>query len=75
MRKAQKIGMQAKPVNGVVAVAILYISADGMPHVRRMHTNLVLSARFEFLLYKRVLCGPVQNMKVCHGIFAAIIER
>lgn len=43
--KAQQEGMQAKTVQGVVAIAILGVATDGMPHVSRMYTNLILPTR------------------------------
>ena len=54
MIETQDVGMQAKPADDVVAVAIFHIAANGMPHVGRMHANLILAPCLQTIFYQRI---------------------
>lgn len=75
MPEAEHVGVQAQAVQWVVAIAILYVAANGMAHVGGMYAYLVLAASLKFILHKRVFCGTVKHMKMGNGIFSPIIHR
>ena len=75
MEEAKHIGMQAQAMEGVVAVAILGITANGMPHVCRMDTYLVLAASLKAKFHERVADGAMQHMEMGDGIFPAVVNR
>lgn len=74
MVEAELVGVQAQAVQGVVAVAIFNVTAHGVPHVGRVHTYLVLAARFQAVFHQTVFCGACQGVEVGDGIFAAVVH-
>ena len=73
--EAEHVGMQAKPVQRVVAVTVFNVSTYRMSHIGGVNANLVFASRFESILHERVLCGAVENVEVCHCIFPSVIHR
>ena len=72
--EAEHVGMQAKPVQRVVAVAVFHVATYRMSHIGGVNANLVFASRFESILHERVLCGAVENVEVCHCIFPSVIQ-
>ena len=66
--------MQAKTMKRIVAITVFGITADRMPHVVSMNTNLVLATRLQFELNEGMLGGPVHDMKMGDGQLAPIIH-
>ena len=52
MIEAEHISMQAKTTAWIIAIAILNVTANRVSHIGSMHTNLVLSTRFQLILYQ-----------------------
>lgn len=75
MIEAENIGMETETMERIVAIAILGVSTDRMPHIGGMDTNLILSACLKLELYERVLRGAVEGMEMGYGILSAIIHR
>ncbi len=75
MEEAQHGGMQAQPVQGVVAVAVFHVSAYRMADVGGMHPYLVLAPGFKPVFHKTVLGGPFQRVKMGHGVFPSVVRR
>ena len=66
--------MQAKTMNGVVAVSILRVAADGMSHIGRMNANLILAARLKLIFYQRMLGRAIEHVEMGDSIFSTIIN-
>ena len=54
MIETQHIGMQAQALAWIITITILDVTTHRMPHIGRMNTNLILTARFEFELHQRM---------------------
>ena len=74
MVETEDVSMQTKTVQRVVAIAVFHITANGMPHVGAMHSNLVLTPRLQTELHERVLRGAVERVEMGDGIFATVID-
>ena len=74
MGEAEQPGMQAEPMNRVVAVAIFAVAADGMAHIGCMHANLVLASSLQLKLDQRMLSCAAEHMEMTDGQLAAIVE-
>ncbi len=61
-------------MQGIVAVAVLDVAANGMTYVGGVHTYLVLPARFEFEFHQGVLRGAVEHVVVGYGILASVVH-
>ena len=75
MVKAQDVSMKAKPVTGIIAIAIFRITADGVPHICSMYPYLVFPYRLKADFNQRVMVAPVPDVLMGHGIFPAVINR
>ena len=45
MVETQEPGMQAQTVQGIVAITVFRIATHRVPHISRMHADLVLTSR------------------------------
>ena len=59
MVKTQAESMQAKAAHRVVAIAIFYVSTNGVSQVGGMDANLVLAACLQLELDKRMVCRTI----------------
>ena len=67
--------MQAQTVNRIVAITVFGVATYRMTHIGRMHADLVLASRLQFIFHQRMLCGTIQNMEMRDSQFADIIYR
>ena len=67
--------MKTKTMDGVVAIAVFVVTANGMPHVGRVDAYLILTTRLKLKLHKAEVGGPVEDMVVGYGIFTTIVHR
>lgn len=74
MIEAQHTSMQAKTMNGVVAVTILRIAADRMSHIGRVNANLILAARLKLIFYQRMLGRAIEHVKMGDSIFPTVVN-
>lgn len=74
MEEAEAIGMEAETMDGVVAIAIFYVAANGMAHICGVDTNLILTPRLETKLYKAMVDGATKHAEMANGVFASIIN-
>ena len=58
----------------VVAVAVFHVATNGMSHVCRVYTYLVLATGLKLILNERVFCGAIEHLEVCDSIFATIVS-
>ena len=75
MIETEHIGMQTKTVQRVVAVTILYITTDRMPHICRMNTNLILAPCLQTVLHKTVRNRTVEHTEMRNSISSSVIHR
>jgi hypothetical protein len=54
MIETEHVGMQTETMKGIVAIAILNVTTDGVPHIGSMNTYLVLATCLELELHKGV---------------------
>ena len=73
MMEAEQPSMQTQAMQGIVAVAVLRVTTNGVPHISRVHTYLVLTACLELELHQRVLRRAGHHVEMCHCILAAVI--
>ena len=52
MIETEHIGMEAKSMARIIAIAILDVTTHRMPHIGSMHTNLVLASRLQAELHQ-----------------------
>ena len=51
MIETQNISMQTETSYRIIAVSILGVPTNRVPHIGRMHTDLVLTACFQLIFY------------------------
>ena len=54
MPEAEYIGVEAKSADGVVAIAIFDVSADGVSNVGSVDSYLVLASRLQLIFHQRM---------------------
>ena len=52
--EVQAVGMESQSADGIVAVAVLDVTANGMTEVLHVHADLILTPRVEFELHERM---------------------
>ena len=73
MIETQQPGMQTKPVQRIVAIAIFCIATNGVAHIGSMDTNLVLPSCLQFKLYQRVFRRAIHHIEMSNSQFTAIV--
>ena len=72
MIETKHVGVKTKTVERVVAIAVLHISADGMPHISGVHAYLVLSSCLKFEFHQTVLCRAFERVIMSDCVFSSI---
>ena len=54
MIETEHVGMQTEAMKGIVAIAILNVATNGVPHIGSMNTYLILATCLELELHKGV---------------------
>ena len=60
-------GVESEAADGVVAVAVFDVAADGVAEVLHVYTDLVLATGFEFEFYQRVAVVRAEYAVVGEG--------
>lgn len=66
--------MKTEPMERVVAITILDITAHRMTHIGRMDTDLVLPPGVKAELHKRMVHGTTERPEMGNGILASIVH-
>ena len=74
MIERKDISMKTKASYWVITITIFCISTHGMSHVGRVHTNLIFTACFELILYKCVISGAFNHVKMRYCILSSVVE-
>lgn len=75
MIETEHIGMEAKSMARIIAIAILDVTTHGMTKVLHVNAYLVLASRFEFELHEGVLAVGLEHAVVGKSIFSAVVHR
>ncbi len=73
--EAENVSMKAEASDWIIAIAILYVSANRMPHIGRMDTYLILPSGLQTIFHQRMACRAVKDPIVGNGIFSTIVNR
>lgn len=74
MPETKHAGMEAEAVDGIVAIAVFRVAADGMAHIGGMDANLVFPPRFELILHERMFGRAVEHVEMGDGVFSTVID-
>lgn len=75
MFEAKYVGMQAETMAGIVAIAVLRVTTDGMAHIGSMDANLVLAPGLQLEFAESVCLTAFQDVEMSDGVLASIVGQ
>ena len=73
MIEVEAEGVEGEAADGVVAIAVFDVAADGVTEILHVYADLVFATRFQFQFDQRVVVVGTKYSEVCNGKFAAIV--
>ena len=67
-------GMESEASDGVIAITIFNVPADGATKVLCVHTDLVFSSRLQLKFHERVALIATQSLVVRQSLFTAVVS-